>query len=72
VDLDELCRLYPSFQLEDELVIEGGRDVMWGLTYRRRKKEACRETGDGVPDARETRESVPVTKPVPSAPGNSA
>jgi hypothetical protein len=29
VDLDEFRRLYPSFQLENELVIEGGRDVMW-------------------------------------------
>jgi hypothetical protein len=29
----------PSFQLEDELFPEGGRDVMVGKTYKRRTKE---------------------------------
>ena len=27
---------YPTFQLEDELLVEGGRDVMWGRQYQRR------------------------------------
>jgi hypothetical protein len=27
---------YPSFQLEDELFPNGGGDVMWGQTYRRK------------------------------------
>jgi hypothetical protein len=36
VDLAEFHRLYPTFQPKDELVIGGGRDVMWGLTYNRR------------------------------------
>jgi hypothetical protein len=27
---------YPSFQLKDELFQNGGGDVMWGHTYRRR------------------------------------
>jgi hypothetical protein len=35
-DLDEFRIKYPDFQLEDELGLEGGRDVMWGRTYRRR------------------------------------
>jgi len=30
---------HPSFQLEDELFPEGGRDVMVGKTYERRAKE---------------------------------
>ena len=29
-DLDSFRERYPSFQLEDELLVEGGRDVMWG------------------------------------------
>jgi hypothetical protein len=29
---------FPSFQLEDELNLEGGRDVMWGHTYTRRRR----------------------------------
>jgi hypothetical protein len=36
-DLDEFRIKYPDFQLEDELGLEGGRDVMWGRTYRRRR-----------------------------------
>ena len=29
-DVDNFINRYPSFQLEDELLVEGGRDVMWG------------------------------------------
>ena len=29
---------HPSFQLEDELFLEGGRDVMGGQTYQRRQR----------------------------------
>ena len=29
-DVDSFTERYPSFQLEDELLVEGGRDVMWG------------------------------------------
>jgi hypothetical protein len=36
-DLDTFRDKYPDFQLEDELDIEGGRDVMWGRTYSRRR-----------------------------------
>ncbi|XP_066347662.1 uncharacterized protein [Miscanthus floridulus] len=32
-DLDTFPERYPVFQLEDELALEGGRDVMWGQTY---------------------------------------
>jgi hypothetical protein len=30
-DFDEFRIKYPDFQLEDELGLEGGRDVMWGV-----------------------------------------
>jgi len=39
-DLAEFQERYPAFQLEDELLHEGGRDVMWGKVYNRR----CRKT----------------------------
>jgi hypothetical protein len=35
-DLDDLRARFPSFQLQDELDFEAGRDVMWGRTYARR------------------------------------
>jgi hypothetical protein len=53
---DEVCFLggprripqkYPDFQLEDELGLEGGRDVMWGRTYRRRR-DVCHATERAV------------------------
>jgi hypothetical protein len=37
-DLDDFTARYPSFQLEDELEVEGGRDVMWGIPYTRRRR----------------------------------
>jgi hypothetical protein len=30
---------YPQFQLEDELLLKGWSDVMWGKTYSRRKRQ---------------------------------
>jgi transcriptional regulator GlxA family with amidase domain len=30
---------HPDLQLEDELFVEGGRDVMVGNVYRRREKQ---------------------------------
>jgi len=38
-DLEEFQLRYPTFQLEDELLHEGGRDVMWGKVYKRRSKK---------------------------------
>uniref|UniRef100_A0A0A9CM28 Integrase catalytic domain-containing protein n=1 Tax=Arundo donax TaxID=35708 RepID=A0A0A9CM28_ARUDO len=38
VDLEEFRHLYPEFQLEDELLLQGGRDVMTGIKYFRRKE----------------------------------
>jgi hypothetical protein len=29
VDLDDSVQQYPDFQLEDELLLQGGRDVMY-------------------------------------------
>jgi hypothetical protein len=37
-DLDDFRARFPSFQLEDELDFEAGRDVMYGRTYTRRKR----------------------------------
>jgi hypothetical protein len=36
--LDDFRARFPSFQLEDELFVEGGRDVMLGKFYKRRAK----------------------------------
>jgi hypothetical protein len=36
VELGTFKRDFPSFQLEDELVLQGGRDVMTRIPYRRR------------------------------------
>ena len=38
--MDEFRRVYPSFQLEDELLHKEGRDVMWGdIPYHRRSRQ---------------------------------
>jgi transcriptional regulator GlxA family with amidase domain len=37
-DFDDFCSRFPTFQLEDELVFDDGRDVMCGRTYARRKR----------------------------------
>lgn len=38
--LDDFRSWYPDFQLEDELLLQGGRDVMWGLQYQRRRRRS--------------------------------
>jgi hypothetical protein len=35
VELQAFKAVFPSFQLEDELVLDGGRDVMTNLAYSR-------------------------------------
>jgi hypothetical protein len=37
-DVEPFCTKHPAFQLEDELNLEEGRDVMWGRTYSRRHR----------------------------------
>jgi hypothetical protein len=37
-DLDDFKASYPEFQLEDDLGLEGARDVMWGQPYIRRRR----------------------------------
>jgi len=32
-DVEPFCAKYPAFRLEDELLLDRGRDVMWGRTY---------------------------------------
>jgi hypothetical protein len=39
--------LYLAFHLTDELIVRG-RDVMWGVTYKRHEKQNSVETGDQV------------------------
>jgi hypothetical protein len=38
-DVEDFKQLYPTFELEDELFLEGGRDVMVGIGYRRRRRQ---------------------------------
>jgi hypothetical protein len=33
---DDFVQQYPTFQLEDELLVEQGRDVTWGIRYKHR------------------------------------
>jgi len=40
VELEEFKRQFPAFQLEDELLLQGGRDVMWGIQFSRRNRKA--------------------------------
>ncbi|CAN6360863.1 unnamed protein product [Urochloa humidicola] len=49
-DVASFVQRYPGFQLEDELLVEGGRDVMWGLQQygRRNKKELASVSSDLV------------------------
>jgi len=35
-DIDDFIEHYPSFQLEDKLLVEGRRDVVWGRHGRMR------------------------------------
>ncbi|WVZ63072.1 hypothetical protein U9M48_012737 [Paspalum notatum var. saurae] len=37
-DVDEFQRHYPQWQLEGDLLLEGGRDVMWGRHYSKRQR----------------------------------
>ena len=37
-DVEPFIAKYPEFQLEDELPLDGGRDVMVGRTYTRRRR----------------------------------
>ncbi|WVZ95735.1 hypothetical protein U9M48_041462 [Paspalum notatum var. saurae] len=38
VPLEEFRRQHPTFQLEDELIVQAGRDVMYGRQYQRRHR----------------------------------
>jgi hypothetical protein len=38
VKLEAFREQFPQFQLADELLVQGGRDVMCGLKFGRRKK----------------------------------
>jgi 2-methylcitrate dehydratase PrpD len=46
--LDAFRAARPSFQLEDELFVEEGRDVMVGKVYTRRKKGPAEQQAERV------------------------
>ena len=50
-DIDSFTKRYPSFQLEDKLLVEGGVDVLWGRQYQRRSKarDAAGAVSKGAP-----------------------
>jgi hypothetical protein len=51
INLEEFQSLYPTFQLEDELVVEGGRDVIWGKKYAyccAKQKQGSTQVGAGM------------------------
>jgi hypothetical protein len=39
MELEEFRRVYPTFQLADELCLQGRRDVMYGIRYSRCSKQ---------------------------------
>jgi hypothetical protein len=39
MEFDEFCHTYPAFQLADDLILQGRRDVMYGMPYQRRGKQ---------------------------------
>jgi hypothetical protein len=41
-DYDTFSAHFPTFQLEDELVFDSGRDVMCGRTYAKRRRNGRR------------------------------
>jgi transcriptional regulator GlxA family with amidase domain len=38
VELEEFKRRFPEFQVEDKLLFQGGKDVMYSKTYARRHR----------------------------------
>ena len=58
-DVEPFRATYPDFQLEDELVLDGGRDVMVGRTYsRRRRARDVRRDAERAERARATHEDA--------------
>ena len=61
-DLDSFTSRFLDFQLEDELILEGERDVMYGRTYNRtrrardirRRAERTARAGDGHEEGQES------------------
>ena len=53
-DRDPFVAKYPGLQLEDELPLNGGRDVMCGKTYaRRRRARDVRRVAERAAQARQ-------------------
>jgi hypothetical protein len=49
--------MYPSFQLADELILQAGRDVMYGTTYQQRHKSQQNNTEEIERIAENSKES---------------
>jgi hypothetical protein len=62
MEATEFQHLYPSFQLKDELMMKGGRDVMTGLYYERRRNRGAPKQG--------TPPASPIPPPEPAAVGD--
>ena len=59
-DVESFAARFPDFQLEDELPLEGGRDVMVGRTYTRRTRARdVRRAGTRVQGAHEQASARP-------------
>jgi hypothetical protein len=43
-DLEDFKQWYPEWQLEDDLLVNGGSDVMWGRVYGCRSKDKGKES----------------------------
>jgi hypothetical protein len=39
MDFVEFRHTYPAFQLADDLILQGGRDAMYGISYQRLGKQ---------------------------------
>ena len=57
-DWEDFSAKHPSFQLEDELPVEGGRDVMWGLPYNRRRRAAERAAASATSAAEKESQEI--------------
>jgi hypothetical protein len=62
VDAEEFLELYPAFELTDEFILQGGRDVMWGKVYARHGKRATKQGAASATAASKEARDATVTK----------
>jgi hypothetical protein len=59
-------QVFPSFHLEDALVVEGRRDVMTGIAYHRHKRKPAPEASACALDATPTPNRAPHAAAMPT------